>query len=242
MRALRSFERFLSLFISKTQCEQHLCLAVVPSTRPPNLASENHIWEIELFLSMWLCAESLFTMIRSSPKGLKGVALLLSSLWSNCRARPCNHTFVADSFEKRDDFCIARKLSDECFHLIRHERGSSSTGFRYSSWNSSACLSIFQTNRIIGGPTGAAARLGYNSSLPGEKTGHCSSDLSRHFDTLPISRHAFFVTLVRTWRKEVEISNISAAYYYTHALDCIPNRPTSCLSDPAKTGTVSVQG
>jgi len=44
------------------------------------------------------------------------------------------------------------------------------------------------------------------------------------------------------WRKEVEISNISAAYYYTHALDCIPNRPSSCLSDPAKTGTVSVQG
>ena len=44
----------------------------------------------------------------------------------NCRVRSCNHTFGADSFEKRDDFCIARKFSDECFHLIRHER----VGFR----------------------------------------------------------------------------------------------------------------
>ena len=55
----------------------------------------------------------------------------------NCRARPCNHTFVADSSEKRDDFSIARKFSDECFHLIRHERvGASSTGFRYCFWKS----------------------------------------------------------------------------------------------------------
>ena len=38
----------------------------------------------------------------------------------NCRVGSCNHTFVADSFEKRDDFCIARKFSDEFFHLIGH--------------------------------------------------------------------------------------------------------------------------
>jgi hypothetical protein len=31
-------------------------------------------------------------------------------------------TFVADSFEKRDDFCIARKFSDEFFHIIWHDR------------------------------------------------------------------------------------------------------------------------
>jgi len=37
---------------------------------------------------------------------------------SNCRARSCNHTFVADSFEKRDDFCIAQKFSDEFLHLL----------------------------------------------------------------------------------------------------------------------------
>ena len=35
----------------------------------------------------------------------------------------CNHTFVADSFEKRDDFCIAPKLADEFFYLIRPDRG-----------------------------------------------------------------------------------------------------------------------
>src|SRR5882724_830552 len=37
----------------------------------------------------------------------------------NRRVRSCNHTSVADSFEKRDDFCIARKFSDEFFLLIR---------------------------------------------------------------------------------------------------------------------------
>jgi hypothetical protein len=38
------------------------------------------------------------------------------------RVRPCNHTFVADSFEKRDDFCIAmkrtRSLRSECLRRI----------------------------------------------------------------------------------------------------------------------------
>src|SRR5882724_8785597 len=44
-------------------------------------------------------------------------------------------------------------------------------------------------------PTGGVARLGYNSSLPGEKTGHCSSELKSTFRHLSISRHAFFVTI-----------------------------------------------
>jgi hypothetical protein len=32
-------------------------------------------------------------------------------------------TFVADSFEKGDDFCLARKFSDEFFHIIGNDRG-----------------------------------------------------------------------------------------------------------------------
>jgi hypothetical protein len=31
---------------------------------------------------------------------------------------------------------------------------------------------------------GGTARLGYNSSLPGEKTGHCSSELKVDISTL----------------------------------------------------------
>jgi len=50
---------------------QHLCLAVIPSARPPNLASEN-LREIELFLSMCPCAESLFTIIGHRQKDWNG--------------------------------------------------------------------------------------------------------------------------------------------------------------------------
>ena len=42
---------------------------------------------------------------------------------SNCRVGSCNHTFVADSFEKRDDLRIARKFV-EFFYLTGHHRGS----------------------------------------------------------------------------------------------------------------------
>ena len=39
----------------------------------------------------------------------------------SCRTRPCKHTFVADSFEKRKDLRRVRKFSDEFFHIIRHD-------------------------------------------------------------------------------------------------------------------------
>jgi len=37
----------------------------------------------------------------------------IGALFMGTIAGSCNHTFVADSFEKRDDFCIALKFSDE---------------------------------------------------------------------------------------------------------------------------------
>jgi hypothetical protein len=37
---------------------------------------------------------------------------------SNCSVRTCNHTFVADPLGNRDDFCSARKSSDEFFLVI----------------------------------------------------------------------------------------------------------------------------
>jgi hypothetical protein len=58
-----------------------------------------------------------FTFLHSSA--IKRLTFLPGQQLQNCSVRPCNHTFVADSFEKRDDFCIARKLADEFFHLIR---------------------------------------------------------------------------------------------------------------------------
>ena len=42
---------------------------------------------------------------------------------SNCRVRSCNHTFIVISFEKRDDFCIARKFSDAFFNLTWQNQG-----------------------------------------------------------------------------------------------------------------------
>jgi hypothetical protein len=41
---------------------------------------------------------------------IKRLTFLPGQQLQNCSVRPCNHTFVADSFEKRDDFRIAEVL------------------------------------------------------------------------------------------------------------------------------------
>jgi hypothetical protein len=108
----------------------------------------------------------------------------------------CNHPVVADSLEDRDDLRSATKLF-EFFHLLGMTAvGSSSTSFGFLSETPDPDSHLSKdTNWIIGDPTGAAARLGCNSSLPGEKTEHYSYELRTTFRHLSIGRHVFFVTI-----------------------------------------------
>ena len=63
----------------------------------------------------------------------------------NCRVGSCNPTFVADFLKS---VTIARKLADESFHLIGHDRGQFSPTVDMLLY-----FPFFQGNWIIGGPT-----------------------------------------------------------------------------------------